>query len=366
MKKYEIPESIEYRYVVQKPAGAHKSYRILKRFKAGGYETIKLPSLDAINQSFKSKAWTSEQTQDELGQLVERLYREDGVKVRRVISNNTNQALLDRFFEKQYAEKDIQDRDAAYNAYRRAVEAIGELSLAGSAGSEIAKKLRETFSGNAQRRRAASLDQIRRFDGITNDPIPKDREQRTMPRHLTEDELNRVLLHIDSEIFRIAARVAFGTGARIGELCAINEDHYNRRTRFLFIRGQIGRDGSSRETKNRKERRAIVLEYAQDDILEWFERKEELTHSQRINASRILKEACKKAFPNKSTKHCVFHDLRHSYVKFLLDHNVDIFRCARLIGDGLEVTEKHYAGWIVEENEAMYVRTLIDKPKDEL
>jgi len=64
---------------------------------------------------------------------------------------------------------------------------------------------------------------------------------------------------------------------------------------------------------------------------------------QRNGIARILKRACKMAFPNDPSKWITAHDLRHSYaVMMLTKYDVSISQIAKLLGNSVSVCEEYY------------------------
>ena len=68
----------------------------------------------------------------------------------------------------------------------------------------------------------------------------------------------------------------------------------------------------------------------------------------RNKINKRFKSACRAVFKDKS-KHCKWHDLRHSYAIFLLTKGVPIQLVAQSMGNSVSVCEKHYAGFVLTD-----------------
>ena len=142
--------------------------------------------------------------------------------------------------------------------------------------------------------------------------------------------------------------VLFYTGVRIGEALFLNPECVNGR--LVSVSRQIRRDGKVGLRKNKKPYIGIVLPNGIGALNEWVNCDD---HGliPRNDIAKIMKAACKKAFPNQPRKWLTAHDLRHCFAILLLTkHQMNISTVARLIGDSVIITEKHYASFIQNDD----------------
>ena len=175
--------------------------------------------------------------------------------------------------------------------------------------------------------------------------------------YLTEKELALVLPCLDSEIGRVACGLAFWTGLRLGELCAIT--NADMRGDFLMVRTQIGNKLNRRETKTRKGRRVLLQTQAIKWLEKWLEIPESERHRFRLQKpSGKLKAASMKAL---GRDNITFHSLRHSRAIYMISRGVSIELVAQNIGNTPQVCEKHYYGHMLSDQGAEYMKQILNQ-----
>lgn len=356
MKRIHIPADVKHRYVVQSPSNG-RGFRITKFVGADYSGTVNHPSLAAINAQFKAGVISKAQARTEIDQLVETIYRADGVKLERVVHNRGNQVHLSAFLEARYAgvEQDLISPENSKAYFRRAVEALGELSIAAATAEEMKRAINERYPDNRQQRVATSLNSILKWLG-RSERVPRRKKRRAPVRHLplaeAEKAINRILIYEESAdgmpvekveaAFKTMCRMALYTGLRIGELLAL--EHKDRAAAFINVSWQVTRDEAKREPKNGKARRVAVFPEALALYDQWVREKRYITTDLRKRAAPIFKSACRRAWPGKKEWHLCFHDLRHSYAIACLEIGMPIERVAKNLGNAVQVTEEHYTG----------------------
>lgn len=99
------------------------------------------------------------------------------------------------------------------------------------------------------------------------------------------------------------------------------------------------------EPKWHKTRTVAVFKEAAELFPDWIDKKDELPHEVRLRASRIFKEACKRAFPKNENLWLCFHDLRHSFAIRCLEQGLSIQLIAKQLGNSVAVCERYYVGF---------------------
>lgn len=77
----------------------------------------------------------------------------------------------------------------------------------------------------------------------------------------------------------------------------------------------------------------------------WCDNKDSFELSRTAIAKRFAL-ACKKLFKDK-TKHCKWHDLRHSYAVLLIGRGATITLVAQSMGNSVKVCEEYYSGYVL-------------------
>jgi integrase len=368
-KVYRIPDGLGFRYRIQTPAGKHKGFRLFKVFSApkpGESKSVQvnIPELDNVNAKFKIGQLSRDEAKRLVDGVVEDLYR--NFDIRKVTDTNTkpNQATFESFWKKRYGDRSVKlvDEDSTIAKYDRALASIGDLNLITAPLKELQVAVDRYHTDHPNRHREACL-YLNAILTVEREEFKKDENKRLIPmpeeaprvKYLTPEELERVLAFVDlgsekeTYAFQVMSRVAFGTGARIGELFALTDFSY-RGGRSIHIRNQIRRSGVEASLKSKRSndpgRPAYVLQDFRKWIKVWLEVRNDLDPKHRTSAANIIKAAARKAFggrrPDKEIK---FHDLRHSYAIELCRLEVSIQHIAQNLGNSEAVCSKHYIGF---------------------
>lgn len=361
-------------YLLQRPSSQRKRWNLLKvdRDASGKrlYKSFPHPSLDTINNLYEKGTQTFEQLDKQAVELRRRLSRADKGLPESVIFNQENLSLLGEFHEPASGtywkevygrKKRIIDRRSSYYDLRRAIEAVGLLSLVAASEEELQGALEaHKWPDNKQRRVVSRLQPILKWLGRTDIKLEKARPEKRLVRHLTTTEFTVVYKHLESPEIKALCALAITSGMRLGELFAINKVEGD--PRYIQVLWQVDKEGKLRETKTREDRKAYLLPGGQEALKAWCEIDEPTRLRLRgMNLASIVKAACVKAFPADPNKHCVFHDLRHSYAIELLSKGVPLSFVARSLGNSELVCEKHYTGKVLTDGFIEAIDSLIKK-----
>lgn len=158
-------------------------------------------------------------------------------------------------------------------------------------------------------------------------------------RHLTEEECHRLLSFCASD-FRKIVKAALFTGARYGELAALQIEDVNLETGKIYVRPS--KSGKGRHIP-------LTLEGAELFNIEIKGKKrgervflrKDGTFWEKDYQHRPIREACEKAFIVPSLG---FHELRHTYASLLAQRGADLLTISKLLGHAdTRITTRHYA-----------------------
>ncbi|MBX9767951.1 MAG: hypothetical protein K2X47_11830, partial [Bdellovibrionales bacterium] len=142
------------RYCLRKPSGRSKSYSIYKQIDLDDgttkNETLNLKEVDSINQNFESKIIDAPTAEKNLKKIMRKLYADDGRHLPKEVNNTDNYRVLDEYWKREYESRDLIDRDTAYSALRRAIDALGDIPILSAPVQDIQKQIDSQFSGNKQ------------------------------------------------------------------------------------------------------------------------------------------------------------------------------------------------------------------------
>lgn len=340
--------------------GKRKSFAVYQRsFKNGkrtGDKVISDPALTSINKSYNDKTLGYIDAEKAVKAFVISLEKRYGIH-QKLVFNNDNLKVLKDFWQKEYSTRDLVDENTAYCDFRRAVEAVGQKSLRSSRQDTLEKEIKSKYRGEKQRRIAARLNQILKFLG-RGFAIRKDRPEKRVVKHLTHEEFNQVVMHIEDPSLVTLSKVCFFSGMRVGEAFGIESIGISKN--FVRVHQQEDKHGILRETKNRKERLSYVFDDGIAALKKWVQERDGFSLS-RTNLNKKFRSACEKAFPDNSEKHCKFHDLRHSYAIRLLSKGVSLSLISQSLGNSIGVCEKYYTGHILTQESINYIKDQIKK-----
>jgi len=348
-----VPIRPQTSYAIKKPAqkagrGSRRTFA-LQEVTGSARRTLKLEALDAINGQWTSGLITYDEALRQVTALRDSLYAERDATTPRLVFSSENLALLDRYWKAEYADRDLIDAPTMLGDLRRAVGAVGTLSLLAAPRTALQDRLNTTFADRPtlQRRAASRLNQLLRFAG-RDFSLRKVKAPRPEPQYLTWSELEQVLPNLHPH-FSLLARVAWITGCRAGEIFALTPS--SLKAKHIFVSAQVDARGVRRDTKTRSERKVALLRPDGMDILrQWLAVPEADRAALRLlRHSVVLRRACRRAFPTTPSKWCRFHDLRHSYAVEMISRGVPVTLVAQSLGNSVAVCERYYSGFALQD-----------------
>lgn len=297
---------------------------------------------------------------------------QDRVQAESLISER-NLRVFRKFWSNVYEDKKLaMNGETTLFEFKRALRIIEPLSLITADKKSLQAKLNAACpEGAANKKIGGRINQLlgpegadRNFKLHTLSPKIPDVVS------ITYSELLRVLPNIvvyenktkinkeATEVCRAICLILFGSGCRFGEIFPLHAADL-KKDGSIFINKQLKRDGIVGSLKNNKPHRTYLLDLpevrAAWDLWHSVDKKD---YRDTSGPYRAFVRACKVTFKSVD-KHINLHDLRHCYVKHLLDKNVPLDKVAKLIGDKLSTCELHYAGWVSSDAEIDYVSKLV-------
>lgn len=363
MKKYTFPKGLNFRLYIRKPRGKKSSFQIQKHIQ-GGSKVVKVehPVLNAINENFLAQSISEEEAQKEIGKLIDRLYSEAGVQISLEVSNQENEAHLQRYWESEYSYRQIVDPKSSWNQFQRVIKALGPVSLMSASQQEIQQVLDKSFETNVHSRMVGATKSLLKFLGRHDVRLRKKRPPRSAPPYLTESDLKLLVQTIESTPFRLMVQMAFYSGCRKGELLALNEMSL-KPDGSLYIGGQI-KNGQEVEPKSGSVGSTFLFEEGRAIYKDWIKEKNNVTSYELAQSSRILRQFCKRAFPKHKEKWIRFHDLRHSYAIHLLGHGASLTDVAQCLRNDIRVCQRYYAGFLMNQSRMLGLKQLESSKKN--
>ncbi len=238
---------------------------------------------------------------------------------------------------------------------------IKSLTGAGLAASTVARRV----SAMRQFFRFLYAERVRDDDPTSTIDSPK--QGRSLPKYLSEDEVERLLDcardRPGAEGLRLVAllEVLYATGLRVTELVGMPLGALSRDTRYLTVRGKGG-----------KERMVPLSEPAQDAISDYMAVREDYLPSRQVangahlrmfpsrgkegfltraRFGQMLKELAREA--DVDHRRVSPHVLRHSFASHLLAHGVDLRALQQMLGHSDISTTQIYTHVLDERLKAL-------------
>lgn len=341
MRRIHKPTDLQHTYQIFGPTGSKKSFRI-KRIEPGkSMVSVKDDRLATINVQLKAGSISKAEAQTQVELLREALYRADGVKVSRVESNRENERLVEKYIQQVINKRKIKDvsKQTAAQGFRRAVRALGELSVMSEDIEILQEAFDEKYPDRRQRQLVTNLNSLLAWLGRKDRFKKHEKEDRDV-KYIPFDKIDPVLQRLPNEAWQVAVQLALYSGLRIGELMALTPNC--KLSSGVKVDWQINREGEKTKPKRGKRRKTAWFAQAASLFDRWMELKDQISHEERLRASRIIMSACRRAYPNKTEWHLCFHDLRHSYAVRCFEMGMSVEYVAKQLGNLVSVTEEHY------------------------
>lgn len=322
--------------------------------------TIKEERLDIINSDLAEGLTTSVKAEILVQEILADLRSQLEPKTRPV-HNDENRKLLDRYWAEDYAYRDISSPESMKYELENAIELVGTLSLITATPKELQDRLTlHKLTANQQRRTVDRLNSLLRFAGRTI-KLKKMKKPENSVKYLTRVEFAKVLIHVKSDVVKLAMTVAFETGLRAGEIFDLEPEQCSGNQ--IYVKGSLSRDGEHGPTKTRKSRFAYGTDHAVAALKAWFKIKRDVRDAERAAPlAEIVKSACRAA----NVKVLTFRDLRHCYAVQLISKGVSISLTAQSMGNSVTVCQDYYAGYSLTAESVSTIQSILaknDKPK---
>jgi integrase len=352
------PGAITY-YVKAPNEAAHRHRFYIFQRKDGKAKAVDSAALDAVNAEYRNSRLTKEQTAERVEAIKHTLQKEEERRRGYVVHSSDNAALLDTYLAKHYpaSYRTEIDFQTCYNRLRRAIEALGPLSLLTASQQDLDEQLARIKRPNLRRAAISAIRQLLGHAGRNDVVLRMPDAERPRVRWLSKDELEKLLPNISDPVFRCMCGVAFYTGLRKGEIFGLSaSDYFNGR---LNVQQQLDTEFCLRETKTGRTRRTYILPGGEKYVEQWLDiANQEKLAIRNIRHSDLLTPVAEKLFRD-PLKHVVFHDLRHSYAAFLVSHGVSMTLTAQSLGNSVIVCEKYYSGFVLVDEAFITIDRII-------
>jgi integrase len=352
-------------FLVKKPDSSRRTFQIVPYEWANGKKVYSRPledaSLAALNKSLRAGTLTEAQALLEIKtRLLPELRRRLGVPERVLaeaqVSEN-NLKVFKQFWSEEYRRAKLEYPPTVKHEFIAALRILEPLSLHTCTADELQDHWDKKESGTRHKRYGNRVNQLLRFlkRGFE---LRTDRAVTPPLKWVTWLELEQILEHVQDEQLRDLYRSLYGTGARLGEMLALEEDDV-RANGTVYICKQIDRDKRLKPyTKNKKSHDTLILREALPAVKRWA--KVPNKAALRSRCQKPLIEAALKTFPSNPTKQISPHKLRSSYVKQMLTLGVPLHRIALFLGDLVSTLETSYRQWVVSDAEIDFVKEIMD------
>jgi len=309
-------------------------------------QTIKNDDLEALNAQVLNKNLNASEALKIAKNILNRIKAKYKIGVTEMASNSVNENVLKNFLSNYFNRKRyLEDPESAKNKFTRAVRALGPVLINSSSEDEILNQIEtHEFDVNKTRDIVAKVNSILKY--LKRDVvIPAPPKGFNEVKYLSLEDVQKVLTYFSDEpTIKALIGLSFYSGLRIGETYALNGSSL-KSGKILLVDSQVTREGKRAKPKNRKQRKAFLIPDGIEHFKFWCDNKDDLEHTRAAIAKRFAL-ACKKVFKDK-TKHCKWHDLRHSYAVLLIGRGAPITLVAQSMGNSVKVCEEYYSGFVL-------------------
>ena len=348
-------------FIIKKPTAQGKGYSIFKETRTDQsrtYQKVSSEPLDSVNHQIKLGTKSPLEYLPQVRNIVTALYDNElkCLNIKNDTYNFDNIQILDNFWKAEYESRNLVDAASARYDFYRAIKAVGKLSLISASKEQLQNEIARKHKDNNQRRITSRLNTILKFLN-RNIKLRKDKPSQHFVKFITEDDFLQIIPFLDDPVVLVISRIAFYSGARLGEVFGITKQ--SLRNNHLYLFQQMDRHCNRRNTKNRISRIAWVFRQGKEDVTYWANIPEK-ENFRKIKFAEKFRVACKKAFPDDSSKWCGIHDLRHSYAINLLSKGVSLGLVAQSLGNSITVCQRHYTGFVLSDDSMSRIDSLIN------
>lgn len=330
-------------YWIKRPKGKNHSFEIYERFNRKYSKKIKDARITAINKLYKEGTQDAQVCEAQLRTILAELS-----KIEKPIYTDANLDIFERYwtdFSKR-SESMPHSLQSRRNAFKRALAALGNKDLT-TASIDDFQAIVRAQSHSQSWVYAGCFITLLNYIGRPGMVIKGLKRIPTTPAHLTLTQFIQMVQYLP-ENWKILAWVAFGTGARFGELFAlapISDVIVRVGRQWAYKKDPVLKRyvlDSGALTKTRTTRDVGVLPEAVPWLIKWYELPLDVKETMRrtTRAPKILRAACQKA----QVPEIVFHDLRHSYAIRLLVLGFQLSEVAQALGDLMSTVQRYYTG----------------------
>ena len=346
------------KFSLRRPTGKSTTYSIRFKNVGFGWKEYKSPGLSHINERMLLNEISKEEAEERVIHLIEVLRQEYATQNPTIIMNEANQRLVQQYLDHRYpayAKRRLAtgSYESVVYFFNQALEILSDTPLETDVRI-LQEKLDSRLEDNPRKhkRMCSTLNSLLNWLGkeVKLEPL---RDNKWEVNYITEEEFSTILPQLEG-IFQVGSAVAFWTGVRLGELCALTMA--SLRGDYLYIDRQINRDGDRVDTKTRKERRVWLQESTKNWITKWLEFPEADRHAFRSwKPSKKVGNVSERYLGRRIS----FHDLRHSRAVYMISRGVSLEIVAQNLGNSPRVCEKHYYGHVLSDSAADMMKRLL-------
>lgn len=358
---------------IEHPSGRSTGFRIRYRSPdtANKWTKLSLPEITKANKLLNDKTSpvSLEHTFEKLKPILAAQYVHRDRKKKKAAFMSENLKLVEAMWKDKYNRRRLrslkQPGDSKYELMK-AAEACGMFPLDTCDLEELADYLDANLGKfhNRLARRILWINSILQWLGRNKLQAVKRKQGKVC--YFNEDEFKLVCDEIrDNDQLLLLMRIAFYTGARLGEIFYIQERHIRGDTCLLELQmlTDLEPDGTFKEgtLKNGLSRDVFIVGKVKEDLLEWARTPFHARYVIRKDSfSRMVYKVCVSAFGEADPiKLLNFHDLRHCCAIWLLQAGATITEVAQQLGNSPDVCYRYYSGFELKKESVERLKRLV-------
>lgn len=322
--------------IVKRPGKGHPEFRVFKRVE-GRYLTVKEPRVDAVNKEYLAGALSYDKAYKALWQI-----KTDLEAALPSSWHPENMALIEAFFQEEILPKGLKEPRAAYDRLKWAIKQLGPSYLLSTPKVDIQRAISH-LNANQRNIACSVYNSLYRYKQI-NIRLLLPKKQKRAIEYIGEKALESILPHLSLPEHKLFCLTAFATGARRGEVYAMEEADLREDGTHIWLDKQLKRGVRLAPTKNDKVGNAFIVPEHRETVKEWCRLSKDVKERMRRKDEPYLafKAACLKGLKRDAT----LHQLRHGYAQEMLERGASLADLRDWMRDRMSTIEDYYLRWV--------------------
>lgn len=335
-------------YNIKKPSSTRRTFQVTEEIRTGServYRTIKSEFLDNINLNFKSNKLTLDKAYDAIRTHFDNLRSTLPNFIIEKTDDGLDKHLLgwrEELLNKRAREPESDYQIINFSRHMSEILNRANKTIHNVTIPDLRKEIKNQLKPTSSQKKLCFY--FNNYLSYSKRDLKLDpgffRGAEYEFYHVSSRDFEKLILNAPIEL-KVPMRILFYTGLRAGELYGLRKKDWIQARNSLRVDRQEknNKDKTIKKPKCNKLRTTVAPKCITEDLEYWF--------------APDFKKLCRNTFQSSFRKFCNtnkqptlrIHDLRHSFAMYCLEEKrISISMIAKLIGDRIDICEKHYLG----------------------